>query len=109
MHSKHKIRFKAIQHLQSSENLCYLHPPLILCLYTGCRLDETFSKSVAGFQNVKVLNIMNIICLLSVFSLILDAFPSMPKMPFWTIKCRYINIQRTYVKGVLGLGGKRVL
>ena len=50
-----KICFKAIHHLQSHENLCILHPPLILRLYTGCRLDETFSKSVAGFQKGKVL------------------------------------------------------
>ena len=55
MHGEHKICFKAIHHLQSRENLCLLHPPLILRLYTGCRLDETFSKSVAGFQKVKVL------------------------------------------------------
>ena len=50
-----KICFKAIQHLQSRENVCLLHPPLILRLYTGCCLEETFSKSVAGFQKVKVL------------------------------------------------------
>ena len=55
MHSKHKKCLKAIHHLQSRENLCLLHPPLILPLYTGCRLDERFSKSVAGFQKVKVL------------------------------------------------------
>ena len=30
-------------------------PPLFLRLYTGCRLDEKFSESVAGFQTVKVL------------------------------------------------------
>ena len=50
-----KICFKVIHHLQSRENLCLLHSPLILRLYTGCRLDEKFSKSVAGFQKVKVL------------------------------------------------------
>ena len=50
-----KICLKAIHRLQSRENLCHLNPPLILRLYTGCRLDETFSKSGAGFQKVKVL------------------------------------------------------
>ena len=51
-----KIRFKAIHHLQSLEDLRFLHPPLILRLYTGCRLDQIVSKSVIGFQKVKVLN-----------------------------------------------------
>ena len=51
-----KIRFKAIHHLQRLENLRFLLPPLILRLYTGCRLDQTFSKSNIGFQKVKVLN-----------------------------------------------------
>ena len=50
-----KICFKAIHHLQSRENLCLLYPPLSLRLYTGCRLDEMRSKSVADFQKVKVL------------------------------------------------------
>ena len=50
-----KICFKAFHHLQSCENVCLLHPPLILRLYTGCRLDKTFSKSVVGFKKVKVL------------------------------------------------------
>ena len=35
-----KTRFKAIHHLQSLENLRFLLPPLILRLYTGCRLDQ---------------------------------------------------------------------
>ena len=51
-----KIRFKAIRHLQSLENLRFLLPPLILRLYTGCHLDQSFSKSIIGFQKVKVLN-----------------------------------------------------
>ena len=50
-----KIGFKAIHHLQSRENLRLLLPPLILRLKTGCRLDEIFSKSLAGLQKVKVL------------------------------------------------------
>ena len=50
-----KICFKAIHHLQIRENLCLLNPPLILRLYTGCRLDEKISKIVVGFQKVKVL------------------------------------------------------
>ena len=51
-----KIRLNAIHHLQSIENLRFLLPPLILRLYTGCRLDQNFSKSIIGFQKVKVLN-----------------------------------------------------
>ena len=50
-----EIGFEAIHHLQSRENLRLLLPPLILRLYTGCRLDKSFSKSLAGFQKVKVL------------------------------------------------------
>ena len=50
-----KIGFKAIHHLNSRENLRLLLPPLILRLETGRRLDESVSKSLAGFQNVKVL------------------------------------------------------
>ena len=50
-----KIGYKAIRHLQSRENLRPLLPPLILRLKIGCRLDESFSKSFAGFQKVKVL------------------------------------------------------
>ena len=49
------IHFKAIRHLQSLENLRSLHPPLILRLYTACRLDQ-FYKTIIGFQKVKVLN-----------------------------------------------------
>ena len=51
-----KIRFKAIHHLQSLENLRFLLPLLILRLYTGCALDQNSSKSIIGFQKVKVLN-----------------------------------------------------
>ena len=51
-----KIRFKAINHLQSLENLRFLLPPLILRLNTGCRLDQNFSKSILGFQKVKGLD-----------------------------------------------------
>ena len=51
-----KIRFKAIHHLQTLENLRFLLLPLILRLYTGCRLDQNLSKSNIGFQKVKVLN-----------------------------------------------------
>ena len=53
-----KIGFKAIHHSQSRENLRLLHPPLILRLYTGCRLDETFSKSDASFQKSKSAKIL---------------------------------------------------
>ena len=51
-----KIRFKAIHRLQSLENLRFLLQPLILRLYTGCRLDQNFSKCITGFQKVKVLD-----------------------------------------------------
>ena len=51
-----KIRFQAIHHLQSLENLRFLLPFLILSLNTGCRLDQNFSKSVVGFQKEKVLD-----------------------------------------------------
>ena len=51
-----KISFKAVHHLQSLENLRFLPPPLILRLYTGCRLDQNFSKSIIGFQKVKELD-----------------------------------------------------
>ena len=56
-----KIRFKAIHHLQSFENLRFLRPSLILRLYTGYRLGQNFSKSIIGFQKVKVLKIINYI------------------------------------------------
>ena len=51
-----KIRFKAIHHLQSLENLRFLLPLLILRLYIGCHLDQNFNKSLKGSQKVKVLN-----------------------------------------------------
>ena len=51
-----KIRFKAVHHLQSLDNLRFLLPPLILRLYTGCRLDQNCNKSIIGFQKVKLLN-----------------------------------------------------
>ena len=51
-----KIGFKAIHRLQNLENLRFLLPPLILRHYTVCHLDQNFSKSIIGFQKVKVLN-----------------------------------------------------
>ena len=57
-----KIRFKANHHLQSLENVRFLLPPLILRLYTTCRLDQNFSKSIIGFQKVKVLNYLGYRC-----------------------------------------------
>ena len=50
-----KIRSKAIHYLQSRENVHFLLPPLIILIYTGCRLDQTLSKCIASFQKVKVL------------------------------------------------------
>ena len=46
---------KAIHHSQSLGHLCFLLPPLILRLYTGCRLDQTLSKCLVSFSKVKVL------------------------------------------------------
>ena len=63
-----KIGFKAIHHLQSRENLRLLLPPLTLRLKTGCRSDDSFSKSFAGFQKVKVLKYLGYKC------------PSFPKL-----------------------------
>ena len=31
-------------------------PTQVLRFYTGCHLDQNFSKSIIGFQKVKVLN-----------------------------------------------------
>ena len=45
-----------MHHLQSLENLHFLLPPLILRLYTECRLDQNLSESIIGFKKIKVLN-----------------------------------------------------
>ena len=50
------MSFKAIHHLQYRKNVHFLLPPLILRLYTGCRLGQTLSKYIANFKKVKVLN-----------------------------------------------------
>ena len=57
-----KIGFKANHHLQSRENMRLLLPTLILRLSTGCLLDESLSKSLAGFQKVKVLKYQGYKC-----------------------------------------------
>ena len=49
------MRFKAIHHLQYRKNVHFLLPPLILRLYTGCRLDQTLSKCIASFKKNNVL------------------------------------------------------
>ena len=72
-----KIRCKAIHHLQSLENFRFLLPPLILRLYTGCRLDQNFSKSIIGFPKVKILNYLGYTC------------PSFPK--FFSIPSAHAN------------------
>ena len=59
MHSKHLNTFLS-DHLQSRENLRLLLPPLDLRLYTGCHLDEIFSKSFAGFEKSKSAEILRI-------------------------------------------------
>ena len=53
MHSKQKNTFQSDS--QYRENVHFLPPPLILRLYTGCRLDQTLSKCIASFKKVKVL------------------------------------------------------
>ena len=50
-----KIRLKAIHYLQYRENEHVLPPPLILRLYSGCRLGQILSKCIASFKKVKVL------------------------------------------------------
>ena len=50
------VNFNIHFDLQSLENLRFLLPAPILRLYTGRRLDQNFSKSIVGFQKVKVLN-----------------------------------------------------
>ena len=106
-----KIRFKAIHPLQYHENVHFLLPPLILSLYTGCRLSQILSKCIASFflkKSAKMLRIGVLFisqalpysfcaCVrntpkivtfiignmkLVSFSLFLDAFPPRPKMPF---------------------------
>ena len=62
------IRFKAIHYLQSLENLRFLLPSLTSRLYTGFHLDQNFSKSILGFQKVKMLNYLGYKC------------PSFPKL-----------------------------
>ena len=62
MQSKHKIMFQSDLSFKSRENLCLLHRPLILRLYSECRLDETLSKSVACFLKVKVLKYIGYKC-----------------------------------------------
>ena len=41
-----KICFQAILHLQYRENVHFLLPPLILSLYTGCRLGQTLVNAL---------------------------------------------------------------
>ena len=104
------MRFKTIHHLQIRENVYFLLPPLIVRLYTGCRLDQTLSKYIASFRKSKsakmlrigvlfisqtltysfcacVQNTPNIVMFvigkmkLVSFSLFLDAFPLDPRCP----------------------------
>ena len=48
-----KTHFKAIHHLQYREIVHFLLPPIILRLYTGCRLDQILSKCIANFKKSK--------------------------------------------------------
>ena len=50
-----------IHHLQYRENVHFLIPPLILRLYTGCRLGQTLSKCIASFKKVEVLKLKDTI------------------------------------------------
>ena len=60
MHSKQKIRFKAIHHLQYHENVHFLLPPLILRVKTGCRLDQSLSKCIASYKKSKSAKMLRI-------------------------------------------------
>ena len=60
MHSRQQNKFQS--DLQYRENVHFLLPPLILRLYTGCRLDKTFSKCIASFKKVKVLKCLGYKC-----------------------------------------------
>ena len=53
MHSRQQISFKAIYHLQYRKNVHFLLPPIIIRLYTGCRLDQTLSIS-NGIVSTKI-------------------------------------------------------
>ena len=48
-----KILFKVIHHLQRRANLPFRRPPLILCLYNVCRLNQTLSKLHCLFSKSK--------------------------------------------------------
>ena len=54
MHRRQQNTFQSDHHLQYRENVHFLLPPLILRLYTGCRLGQTLSKCIASFKKVKV-------------------------------------------------------
>ena len=56
MYSKHQNTFQSDSPFTKPLNLRFLLPPLILRHYTVCHLDQNFSKSIIGFQKVKVLN-----------------------------------------------------
>ena len=67
-----KIRFKAIHHLQSLENVRFFLQPLILRLYTGCCLDQNISISIICFQKVNVSNYQGYKC---------PSFPKLSSIP----------------------------
>ena len=55
-----KIRFKVIHHLLYRENVQFLLPPLILRLYTRCRLGQTLSKCIASYKKNKSAKMLRI-------------------------------------------------
>ena len=68
MHRKYQNRFQSDSSFTKPWKIAPSTPTPILRLYTGCRLDESFSKSFAGFQKVKVLKYWGYEC------------PSFPKL-----------------------------
>ena len=110
MHRMQQNTFQSDSYLQYRENLCFLLPPLILRLYTGCRFDRNLSKCIVSFPKFKSAKMLRIE-VLSIFKTLryvfsacvrntlktvtfvigkmklvsfgfLDAFPPRPKMPF---------------------------
>ena len=58
MHSRQQNTFQSDS--QYRENVLFLLPPLILRLYTGCRLGQTLNKCITSIKKVKVLKMLRI-------------------------------------------------
>ena len=126
-----------IHRLQYREFVHFQLPPLILRLYTGCRLGQTLSKCIASFKKSKsakmlrmgvlfisktlsysfcacVRNTPNIVSFvirkmkLVSFSLFLDAFPPRPKMHFTYVVNVYSDMSLSK-RYLRSRGGKALL